>query len=145
MINQNSMTYMYKKPEIQKKWYNSNGYSYRRSLYWVIKWKLLFDVEGMTLLVGEAENLVRKIFVVGKIRKFLAVRWDSSRRPQGKVSAWVLIRSRKLQPSNFLFLLFSSSPLRQTESPDNVTKLNYIKCYKENKPVKKSLIFSFWI
>ena len=35
-------------------------------MYWVIKWKLLFDVNGITLLMWEAKNLVRKTFLVEK-------------------------------------------------------------------------------
>ena len=37
-----SIIYLYIKPEVKKKWYNSNDYSYKWSLYWVITWKLVF-------------------------------------------------------------------------------------------------------
>ena len=56
-----SMIYLYIKPEVKKKkWYNSNDYSYKWRLYWVITWKLVFgegdfsDVgNGFLLLLGK--------------------------------------------------------------------------------------------
>ena len=37
-----------------------------------------------------------------------------------------------------------SYAIQVIQQKENVTKLNCMKCYKENKPVKKSLIFSFF-
>ena len=34
-------------------------------------------VEGMTVLIGENVNVLRGIFLVGKMSKYLAVEWDS--------------------------------------------------------------------
>ena len=48
---------MYIKPEV-KKWYNSHKWS----SYRVIRWKLLFHGEGMTLLIAEELNFIKEIF-----------------------------------------------------------------------------------
>ena len=39
--------------------------------------KLIFDEEGMTLLIAEDVNLLRRIFLAGKLSKSLAVGWYS--------------------------------------------------------------------
>ena len=58
------MACVYMKPEVKKKWNNSNDYSYKWILHRMIKWKLLFDGEGVTLLIVENVNLLREIFLV---------------------------------------------------------------------------------
>ena len=60
-----SIIYMYIKPEVYKEWYSSNDCSYKWSLYRVIRWALLFHEKGMTLLIAEDVNLLRRIFLVG--------------------------------------------------------------------------------
>ena len=69
-----SITHVYIKPKL-KKWYNSNGYSHKWTLYIVIRWKSLFHREGTILLIAEEVNLIRGVFLV--VNKFLAVGWDS--------------------------------------------------------------------
>ena len=68
-----SMACVYIKSEVKKKWSNSNDYRYKWSLYRVITWRLLFDGEGMTLLVAEDANVLRATFLVEKISNSLAV------------------------------------------------------------------------
>ena len=60
-----------------KKWYNSNDYSYKWSLYGVVRWKLLFDGEATTFLVMEGVNLLRHVFLAGEMSKFWAIDFDS--------------------------------------------------------------------
>ena len=62
---------MYIKPEVKKQWYNSNDYSHEWSLYTVTGWKLIFDGEGMALLIAEDGNLSRVIFLVREMSNFL--------------------------------------------------------------------------
>ena len=47
----------------------------------MIRWKLLFDGEGITLLIAKDVNLLRGVFLVGEVSKFLAVGWDSPLSP----------------------------------------------------------------
>ena len=50
----------------------------------VITWKLLFDGEGITLLIGKYVSLLRRIFLVGEMSKFSGFllrfrgRWQST-------------------------------------------------------------------
>ena len=78
-----SMTCEYIQPEVKrkKKWCNSKDYSCKWSLYRVIRWKLLFDGKGMTLLIAKDVNLLKGIFLVGEMSKFLAVGWVSPPSP----------------------------------------------------------------
>ena len=39
----------------------------------VMRWKMLFDGEGMVIFIMEDVNSLRKFFLVEKINKFLAV------------------------------------------------------------------------
>ena len=64
-----------------QKWFNSNDCSHKKSFYRVIRWKLLFDGEGITFLMAGEENLLRGVFLVGQMSKFLAPEWDSSQSP----------------------------------------------------------------
>ena len=43
--------------------------------------KLIFGEEGMTLLIAEDVNLLRRIFLAGKVSKSLAVGWYSPPSP----------------------------------------------------------------
>ena len=59
-----------------KTWYNRNDYSCKWRLHRVLTWKLLLDVEEMKLLISKDLNLLRGIFLMGEISKFLAVAYD---------------------------------------------------------------------
>ena len=62
---------------IQQQWLGYIG-CIGLSLYRVMRWKLLFDGEGMTLFIVEGVNLSRRIFLDVEISKFLAVGQYSS-------------------------------------------------------------------
>ena len=62
---------------VHKDWSLEKEYkSYKWSLHGVIRWKLLFDGEGIRN-DEEDVNLLRGIFLLGEMNKFLAVGWDS--------------------------------------------------------------------
>ena len=60
------------KPEVDTKVIQQQ-YSYKWSLYRVIRGKLLFDGKGVTFLLAEQVNLLRGIFLVAEMSKYLAV------------------------------------------------------------------------
>ena len=43
----------------------------------MIRWKLLFDGQGMTFFIVEEVNVFKGIFVVKKMSKCLSADWDS--------------------------------------------------------------------
>ena len=56
-----------------KIWYSRNDCSYKWRLHRMITWKLLFDGEEMKLLTAKDLNLLRGIFLMGEMSKFLAI------------------------------------------------------------------------
>ena len=66
----------------------------------MIRWKLLFDGEGIRN-DEEDVNLLRGIFLLGEMNKFLAVGWDSCSIILGDNPAGHYLILRHLIPTSF--------------------------------------------